>query len=361
MNSTTTTEAKLKPMIFWEGLPVCGLLMKKVVEMYGDDIVIVGTKANVPNWNPEPLLSHKIVWLEKPNDIWEMREKFSDRNFIIHTGWAHSGWLRFDKFIKERNGAKIVSAIDNRFRRDLRQYIGAIWFRLYLKKHFDAVFVPGKSGIRLMRFLGMPAERIYTGVYGAFEEIFKDTNPIENRPDEFLFVGQLIKRKSIDVLVAGFSNYRKAGGSWKLRIVGNGPLASKCAGDGIILEPFAEPEKVAAKMNQAKVFILPSRDDNWGTVVCEAAACGMHLITTRTVGATYDLLQQKENGIVLRSVDAQDMQNAFFNYERKTTEKMIAGSQLSKKIAGNFSSQAYANAFTAMAKDLTTKNVIEKN
>jgi glycosyltransferase involved in cell wall biosynthesis len=176
--------------------------------------------------------------------------------------------------MKKHQNAKIVAMVDNRYRGNLRQYLGAIWFRLYLKKYFDAVLVPGKSGQKLMKFLGMDPSRIYTGLYGAYEGIFNETNPIEIRNKEFLFVGQLIERKSVDVLIDAFKAYRQAGGAWHLRLVGDGPLKDICTGDGIILESFTEPKEIARKMNQARVLVLVSRDDNWGTVVCEGAACG---------------------------------------------------------------------------------------
>jgi len=342
----------LRPIIFWDGFPVCALLIKKVAEEFGDDLVIMATSPAVPFQGLEETLGHKIIWLKDPNEIWKRREEFSDRNFIIHSAWTYRGWLKYSKMMRDKNNAKVVVAVDNRYRGDFRQYVGALWFRLFLKKYFDAVLVPGKSGIKLMKFLGMETSSIYTGLYGAYEGIFKEIMPIEKRNKEFLFVGQLITRKSVDILMEAFQKYRQEGGTWNLRIVGSGPLESMCQGEGIILEGFAQPEENAVKMNTARVLVLPSRDDNWGTVVCEAAACGMHIIASRFAGASEDIIQEGVNGVVLPRVEASLLKDAFFYYQNLEEASLLEGSRVSKEIASNYNSSSYLEAFTKMANNL---------
>jgi glycosyltransferase involved in cell wall biosynthesis len=194
----------IRPLIFWEGFPPCGLLTQQVATQYGEGLKLLGTRASVPFQGLEELLGRSIDWLDDPNQIWERREEFADRNLIIHTGWSHPGWLRFDRWIKKR-GAKVVVAVDNSWKANLRQFVGALWFRLWLRQHFDAVIVPGRSASRLMHFLGMPANRIFTGLYGAHESIYQLGLPLQERAAEFLFVGQLIHRKGVDILLEAFS------------------------------------------------------------------------------------------------------------------------------------------------------------
>ncbi len=342
----------VRAIIFWYGFPVCGLLMKQVADLLRENVVIVAVKPAMPIAELEKFLGHEVVCLENPNDIWARRDEFGDRNLIIHTGWCYDGWLRYDRYMKRRSGAKTVVAVDNRYRGDVRQWMGALWFRLYLKKYFDAALVPGKSGRTLMRFLGMPDDRIYTGLYGAYEDIFKETAPIETRNKEFLFVGQLITRKSIDILIPAFIKYRTNGGTWNLRIVGDGVLREMCHGDGIMLEPFAQPIEVAKKMNAARVLVLPSRDDNWGTVVCEAAACGMHLITSKSVAAHEDIVESGKNGIVLDTITPTDLTKAFSYYEQMGDRALQEGSKISKEIAAKHDSRAYFTAFKNIVADL---------
>lgn len=343
---------KLRPIIFWEGFPPCGLLLKKVVKEYGNDLVIVATKAAVPFEGLEDILEHNIVWFSDPDEIWDRREEFGDRDFVIHTGWVHKGWLKYDKYVKEKNDARIVVSVDNSFRGDFRQKLGAIYFRLFLRNIFDGVFVPGKSGIRLMKYFGMPENRIYTGLYGAYEEIYKNQTSILERKKEFLYVGQLETRKGVDVLVNAFKKYRQSGGDWDLRIAGTGSLENLCNGDGIIYDGFVQPNNIAGLMNQSRVFILPSRHDNWGTVVCEAAACGMILITTSHVGASLDIVSDTKNGITIPVVGPLIMSDAMQNISGLSDDEFKKGSDISLEIARNFDSGAYYAAFKKMIDDL---------
>ena len=342
----------VKPIVFWEGFPACGLLLKQVVKFFGSNLIITGTQPAVPFQELDDLLGHEIVWFDEANDIWKRRDEFNDRNFVIHTGWNHQGWLKYDRFIKSTNDAKIVVVVDNHFKKNLRQFLGAYFFRLVLRRYFDATFVPGREGQKLMEYFGMAENRIYTGNYGAYEEIYKDVKPIVQRNNEFLFVGQLIKRKSVDVLTKAFSKYRKDGGGWNLRILGDGILRDICNGDGIIFEGFTQPHLVARKMNEAKVFVLISREDHWGTAMCEAAACGMNLIASKTVGATVDIIRNSINGIILDELSPKCLTEAFHFYEQLEDNLLSHGSKVSKGIAQGYDSKSYFTAVMKMMYDM---------
>lgn len=341
----------LKPIVFWEGFPVCGFLLKKVIEEY-TDIVIVATRPSVPFQGLEDQLGKKIHWLDNPSDIWLLKDQFSDRNFIVHTGWNHNGWIQFDRYLKRKNNASVVVVVDNRFKLNLRQLFGALYFRIRLRKYFDAAFVPGRDGFRLMQFLGMPRNRIYLGNYGAYEGLYYDRIPFSLRRNEFLYVGQLNYRKGIDVLTAAFKHYRSKGGTWTLRVLGDGPMRDCCIGDGILFEGFTQPHLVAAAMNRAKVFVLVSRDDHWGTVVCEAAACGANLITTRTVGASVDIVRNGINGIELSKLDCNELSETFTYYEQLDNDLLKNGSDVSKGIAKGYDSFAYYTSFNRMVHEI---------
>lgn len=343
---------RIRPLIFWEGFPPCGVLIKKVVEHYGDDIVVLATRPLLPFSGLEQEMGGKIEWLSEPDEIWERRELYTDRNLIIHTGWYHSGWLRFDRYMKKNFGARVVVTVDHQFKGTLLQAIASIWFRLFLRRHFDAAFVPGRSGQRLMRFLGMPADRIYVGYYGAYEGIYRPGGPLDTRASEFLFVGQLIKRKSIDVLLDGFTKYRRAGGKWNLRILGEGPLRERCRGEGVIYAGFAEAEQTSERMRNARCFILISREEHWGTVLCEAAASGMLLISARSVGSSVDMLRPGINGVELPDISPESLMSALFYIENLESGLAEYGSQTSIGIAKGYTSDAYYAAFRRMVLQL---------
>jgi glycosyltransferase involved in cell wall biosynthesis len=341
----------IKPLIFWEGFPPCGLLTKRLADTFGNDLKLLGTRAVVPFVGLEDYLSHPIRWLSHPDEIWNIREEYADRNFIIHTGWCHKGWLKFDRWMRPK-GAKIVFTLDNIYRGDLRQYLGAVWFRLWLRQHFDAAFVPGHESTRFMRFLGMPADRIFPGSYGATEQIYTPGPKVSERPKEFLFIGQLIPRKGVDVMLEGYRRYRETGGDWDLRIMGSGPMAEQCSGDGVIFEGFGQPEYCAYRMRQARCLVLISREDHWGTVVCEAAASGAVLLTSRWVGATEDIVRPGINGLVLNKMDPANMCGKFHAISNWDDESLDSAGEVSKGISKGFDSKIYLSAVLGIIKQI---------
>lgn len=342
-----TIEKEIRPLIFWEGFPPCGLLTQKVIRHYGDRLRLMGTRAAVPFEGLEDLLGRQIDWLDNPNDIWERREEFADCNFIVHTGWAHPGWLKFDRWARER-GAKVVVAVDNCWKGNLRQWLGAAWFRLYLRSHFDAAIVPGRSATRLMRFLGMPSDRIFSGYYGAHEAIYQAGPPLPERRAEFLYVGQLIHRKGVDILVDAFRRYREAGGTWNLRIIGSGPLQDRCTGEGIFLEGFGQARYVAQRMTEARCFILPSREDHWGTVVCEAMACGTPVIASCWVGAAEDLIRNGINGWIFDEMTAEALEDCMKAISSWSEDVLDNARRTAIGIATGYGSGGYHAAISAV-------------
>jgi glycosyltransferase involved in cell wall biosynthesis len=309
----------------------------------------------VPFEGLEELLGRPIDWLNNPNDIWERREEFADRNFIIHTGWAHPGWLKFDRWARRR-GAKVVVAVDNCWKGNLRQWLGAAWFRLHLRSHFDAAIVPGRSATRLMRILGMPADRIFTGYYGAHEAIYRPGPPLAERRPEFLYVGQLIHRKGVDVLLEAFRRYREGGGTWSLRMIGSGPLKDRCAGEGVIFEGFGQARHVAQRMTEARCFILPSREDHWGTVVCEAMACGTPVIASRWVGAAEDLIRTGINGWVFNDMTPVALAQAMEAVSSWCPEVQQNAQRTATGLANGYGAGSYYAVFSSLTRLTTARS-----
>jgi glycosyltransferase involved in cell wall biosynthesis len=56
--------------------------------------------------------------------------------------------------------------------------------------------------------------------------------------------------------------------------------------------PFCDAAEVARHLADARLFILPSRNDNWGVALHEAALSRCLLAASSTVGATSELLPE---------------------------------------------------------------------
>ncbi len=124
-------------------------------------------------------------------------------------------------------------------------------------------------------------------------------------PVRFLFSGQLIPRKGVDVLIEAFERICERGHDARLTLLGDGPyrghyerrLSPEWA-DRVRFAGFVQPGDLPRAFSGADVFVLPSRYDGWGVVVNEALAAGMPLILTSKVGAL-DLVEPGRNGYVV--------------------------------------------------------------
>jgi glycosyltransferase involved in cell wall biosynthesis len=122
-----------------------------------------------------------------------------------------------------------------------------------------------------------------------------------------IFVGRLLAIKEVDTLLEAWSLVRERRPDAMLWVVGAGPERARLlrrAGDGVRFAGFCQQEELPALYAAADCFVLPSRDEPWGVVVNEAAACGLPLVTSDRVGAAADLVHQGQTGYTFPAGDA---------------------------------------------------------
>ena len=116
----------------------------------------------------------------------------------------------------------------------------------------------------------------------------------------FLFCGQMIERKGVDLLIEAFERLRASGTEAKLILAGRETsLARKCHHPDIEIAGFQSPRDLPQLFAQADVFVLPSRHDGWGVVINQAIGAGLPIISTSAVGAAVDLIDHGANGLVI--------------------------------------------------------------
>ena len=113
------------------------------------------------------------------------------------------------------------------------------WWRENIKRVliallFDYGIAGGAPHVRYLRELGLPADRIgrYYDVVdnGFFKKHCDDARGVRGLrerlhlpPEYFLYTGRLAEEKNVAGMLEAFRKYRKAGGSWQMVIVGDGP------------------------------------------------------------------------------------------------------------------------------------------
>ena len=266
--------------IAWNGLPFyAARLIRAGIEQLGKPVTVIGSQPAVPITGMEAALGQKIYWLNTAKSCSWSDLQVPVPEIFFQTGWAYPGFNSLGREVRQ-HGGKVVSMVDNCWKNNSRQWLGAVIFRLNYQPWFDAVWVPGRSGFQLCRFFGMSENRIYQGMYGADPDVFTSGSPLSERNKQFLFVGQLIERKGVKLLVEAFQRFREQFPDWTLKVIGSGPLASFLDCPGITVQGFQQPPVVAQIMRQSRFLILPSYEEHWGLVVHEAALSGCGLIVS---------------------------------------------------------------------------------
>ena len=246
---------------------------------------------------------------------------------MMTPGWGYPLYNRFRDEARGR-GCFIVGAADNNLVLSFKECLRSLRFQLLFRHKYDAFFVPGKSGIRLLRFYGVPANRIVTGLYAADETLFHDGQPLEERSKRMLFVGQLCERKNVLRLCEAFRLSDGHGKGWTLDLYGSGPLRDGIpTGNGVAVHDFMQPERLAEVYRQSRCFILPSLSEHWGVVVHEAALSGCVLLLSDCIGAGEDFLHSGRNGFAFRPYSTADLASAMEKVYAMNDDELRAARQ----------------------------------
>jgi glycosyltransferase involved in cell wall biosynthesis len=176
----------------------------------------------------------------------------------------------------------------------------------------DFVLAMGSNGVRWFRESGYPAARVFPYLYcteapsqGCPEEARSKDGAVE-----VLFVGQCVRRKGLDRVLAALSRARHL--PWKLTVIGEGPeqaewrsLVQKADLDARVRFMNAAANSiVGGAIAQADLLVLPSRFDGWGAVINEALMRGIPVLCSETCGGA-DLLAESWRGeVVANAPDA---------------------------------------------------------
>ena len=141
-----------------------------------------------------------------------------------------------------------------------------------------------------------------------------------------IYVGSLIKRKHLDVVIKAFLN--TAGENDTLTVVGGGPeeknlknLVSELkADDRIIFSGRITREEVIKKMSESQVFTLISHGETYGMVYIEAMLQGC--LTIASKGGGFDgIIQDGVNGFICEPGDQECLENIYKKIIRMSSDE----------------------------------------
>lgn len=167
---------------------------------------------------------------------------------------------------------------------------------------------------------GVPPERVFPFAYFLPDIDAPQAAPAAGGEGDlrFLFVGQFIERKRLDLLIEALGGIAAAGdgaaaGHFTLRIAGSGPLegALRAQAERLLPGRFEwlgklSQQDVHGVMATSDCLVLPSRHDGWGAVISEALMAGTPVICSDRCGAA-GVVRLSGRGGVFRAGDAADL------------------------------------------------------
>jgi glycosyltransferase involved in cell wall biosynthesis len=147
---------------------------------------------------------------------------------------------------------------------------------------------------------------------------FQLRNEPSQKNDErvILYSGALILRKGIDLLAKAFSDVVRDFPNLRLLVMGDGELRSSLRAQlstclrNVEFVGFKDWDELPKVYAEADVLCAPSRHDGWGLVVPESLASGLPVISTDRTGAALDLIQDEENGWMIKAGCLDDLKQA---------------------------------------------------
>lgn len=275
----------------------------------------------------------------KDHNVDSLRHKIKQKKYdlILVSGWADKDYL--SALGASKDAVKVVG-FDTWWYGTPKQWLAAVYARLFIKPLFDFAFVPGPEQSLLARCFGFRENQILKGIYACdvprFNAIANERKGhIENDIKKLLYVGRYAPEKFVvELCETMIGLYNEGIQDWQLQCIGTGPLfASRIEHPSIAHMGFQQPAQLAGLMRDGDAFILPSTFEPWGVVVHEFAAAGYPLILSSNVGARHAFLIDGQNGFIFQSGDRDAMKSAIRNMMQTPQNKLFEMGGLSSNLA----------------------------
>ena len=270
-------------------------------------------------WDVPDLGNARVI--VDPTDS-QMRELLRESGERIHIlqGWRGCRLCRrvLSNRMRPARFGVVVEACDDR---GMRGFIRTLYYRAFLASNngkADFVFSMGSMGEAYYRKCGIHSGSLFPFCY-TVDRIGVRTKPDERSHMEstvrVLYIGQLCKRKGVDLLLRGLHpNYDQ---NWQGELIGDGPQMSELHGlctslnmEGRVQFRGAMAHTFAMeRLSASDLLVLPSRYDGWGAVVNEALMLGVPVICTDRCGAS-DLIRAPWLGSVVRAGSVSSLADA---------------------------------------------------
>jgi glycosyltransferase involved in cell wall biosynthesis len=306
-------------LFIWNEIPIYAAEQIRYLENNTNHNYIV--VSNIKNLSHKKsiskILKTKLIIYSSAKTINLVQRKLCKINldFIFTSGWAYKDIRDLTRSIKKKNeNVRNVMMVDNCKKNNLKQFFGKFYFKNFIDPHYDCFWVPGKSSVHLLKYLGTQ-KKIVEGLYSYNKDIFYSFKNLNKRASDFIFIGQLIKRKNFLLAIDAFRSFSKIQKNSRLFIVGRNPNnlnLNNYKFANIYFKINQSPKQISRLLNKCKFFVLPSKEDHWPLALLESIACNCISIISKNIGSISDFLPNK-NIYVCKDLNPDSLQRSFLD------------------------------------------------
>jgi len=306
--SVPTHPESVRAAILWRALPgYVSRCVEALARHKGVQLLVYCQTEGIFSNVVDQLKQYPHVRLLNNNDSMAFQECLNFKPHVAVISLTRSGLLARVAAAWGKTPALVIGASDHFWKGDWRDYANGLAARLGAFSPYEAILVPGILGKMYAQKIGFPEPTIFEGLYTCDTDIFR---PIGRKrhsgtdqghwPRVFLFVGQYIHRKGLDILLKAYEAYRRqASDPWELWLVGRGELEDDLGkAPGVKNLGAKSSPQIAEIMLQAGCLVIPSRVDHWGMVIHEAACAGLPILASSMCAASVELVRSGFNGYV---------------------------------------------------------------
>ena len=191
---------------------------------------------------------------------------------------------------------------------------------------------PSKNSSEYLKYYGAQNDRIFLYPFSSIKDedvlkkedgeserqFFREKNNIIEK-NVVLYVGQIIHRKGIDIILKTAKKLENVG----FYIAGGiatdeyANMVEELGLKNVHFVGFKDKGELAEYYRSSNVFVLPTREDIWGLVVNEAMAYGVPVITTRTCNAGVEMIKNDKVGTLLNDNNEDELTAAILKWITK--------------------------------------------
>jgi glycosyltransferase involved in cell wall biosynthesis len=187
-----------------------------------------------------------------------------------------------------------------------------------------------------------------------------------------VFVGAIIERKGVDILVKAWKSIQASAYNSKLLLVGPYEFGDEdknkstlssfvkeienlICSDNLDIHFIGRTSEVEKYLKIADVFVLPSRKEGFGNVILEAMACGVPPVVTGMDGVALETVEDGSNGYIIS--DDRDLAEKVTSLLLDTSMNNSMSEKSIDKIRSTFSMEKIAPRYIKLYESLYEERV----